>query len=82
VADAIHDLALRMGGTVTGEHGVGVVRAAYMPREHGPALATMRRIKQALDPKGIMNPGKIFPPEDAPASPDAATAAGLTRPRP
>ncbi|MCC6629992.1 MAG: FAD-binding oxidoreductase [Chloroflexi bacterium] len=61
VADAIHDLALRMGGTVTGEHGVGVVRAEFMAREHGPALDTMRRIKQALDPKGIMNPGKIFP---------------------
>lgn len=60
VAEAIHDLALRMGGTTTGEHGVGVVRAPFMAREHGPALETMRRIKQALDPQNLMNPGKIF----------------------
>jgi len=61
VADEIHDLALRMGGTTTGEHGVGAARAGYMEREHGPALGTMRRIKAALDPRGIMNPGVIFP---------------------
>jgi glycolate oxidase len=67
VADEIHDLALRMGGTTTGEHGVGAVRAPYMVREHGPALATMRRLKQALDPHGIMNPAKIFP-DDVPVS--------------
>jgi glycolate oxidase len=65
VADEIHNLALRMGGTTTGEHGVGAVRAPYMVREHGPALATMRRLKQALDPHGIMNPAKIFP-DDGP----------------
>jgi glycolate oxidase len=61
VADEIHELALRMGGTTTGEHGVGAVRARFMPQEHGPALDAMRRIKHALDPKGIMNPGKVFP---------------------
>jgi glycolate oxidase len=60
VADEIHELALRMGGTTTGEHGVGAVRAQFMAQEHGPALDTMRRLKQALDPQGIMNPGKIF----------------------
>ncbi|MFN8556915.1 MAG: FAD-binding oxidoreductase [Dehalococcoidia bacterium] len=60
VADAIHDLALRMDGTTTGEHGVGAARASFMVREHGPALETMRRIKAALDPLGIMNPGTIF----------------------
>jgi glycolate oxidase len=59
VADAIHELALKMGGTVTGEHGVGLVRAPYMAAEHGEALNVMRQIKQALDPKDIMNPGKI-----------------------
>jgi glycolate oxidase len=59
VANAIHELALEMGGTVTGEHGVGLVRAPYMEAEHGEALDVMRQIKCALDPKGIMNPGKI-----------------------
>jgi hypothetical protein len=50
-----------MGGTTTGEHGVGAVRTPYMVREHGAALGTMLRLKQALDPRGIMNPAKIFP---------------------
>jgi glycolate oxidase len=66
VADDIHQLALEMGGTTTGEHGVGSARAPYMAQEHGPALEVMRRIKAALDPKGIMNPGVIF---DAPELP-------------
>jgi glycolate oxidase len=60
VADAIHHLALRMGGTTTGEHGVGAARAPYMAQEHGPALEVMRRLKHALDPNRIMNPGVIF----------------------
>ena len=77
VADEIHRLALRMGGTTTGEHGVGAVRAPYMPAEHGPALDVMRRIKQARDPRGIMNPATIFP-EDVPAL-DAEPP--VTRPR-
>jgi glycolate oxidase len=62
VADDVHQLALRIGGTTTGEHGVGSARAPYMAQEHGPALEVMRRIKRALDPKGIMNPGVIFDP--------------------
>jgi len=66
VADDIHQLALRMGGTTTGEHGVGTARAPYMAQEHGPALEVMRRLKRALDPNGIMNPGVIF---DAPELP-------------
>jgi glycolate oxidase len=73
VADEIHQLALRLGGTVTGEHGVGAARAPYMAQEHGPALEVMRRIKTALDPKGIMNPGVIF---DAPALPFELPLAG------
>jgi glycolate oxidase len=75
VADEIHELALRMGGTTTGEHGVGVARAPYMAREHGPALEVMKRVKQALDPKDIMNPGKIF--GDTPWPFEAAPAPGM-----
>jgi glycolate oxidase len=66
VADEIHQLALRMGGTTTGEHGVGSARAPYMAQEHGAALEVMQRIKYALDPNGIMNPGVIFDPPDLP----------------
>ncbi len=60
-SDDIHALALEMGGTVTGEHGVGLVRPQFMAQEHGAALATMWAIKRALDPQNIMNPGKLLP---------------------
>lgn len=53
--------ALSLGGTATGEHGVGIGKARYMPAEHGAALDVMRAIKQTLDPNAILNPGKIFP---------------------
>jgi glycolate dehydrogenase FAD-linked subunit len=67
LADRLHRLAIEVGGTVTGEHGTGAVRQPYMRAEHGDALDVMRRVKTALDPKGILNPGKIFGPEtDAP----------------
>ena len=60
LADRLHRLAIEVGGTVTGEHGTGAVRQPYMRAEHGDALDLMRRVKDALDPKGILNPGKIF----------------------
>ncbi|MFN8378479.1 MAG: FAD-linked oxidase C-terminal domain-containing protein [Anaerolineae bacterium] len=63
--DMIVVKALELGGTATGEHGVGIGKARFMEREHGAALDVMRTIKAALDPKGILNPGKLFP-EDVP----------------
>lgn len=53
--------AIELGGTCTGEHGVGIGKARYMAQEHGPALDVMYSIKQVLDPNNILNPGKIFP---------------------
>ena len=54
--------ALAMGGTCTGEHGVGQKKMKYLEAEHGPeALALMRALKRTIDPKNIMNPGKVVP---------------------
>lgn len=52
---------IEMGGTITGEHGIGITKAPYVEMEiSGPALQLMSRLKKAFDPKGILNPGKIL----------------------
>jgi len=58
------DLALSLGGTSTGEHGIGVGKLGYMGREHGAAWAMMGAVKRALDPDDILNPGKLVPPRN------------------
>jgi D-lactate dehydrogenase (cytochrome) len=61
LSKSISRRAIESGGTCSGEHGVGVHKLALMQVEHGPAIEVMRAIKQALDPKNIMNPGKTIP---------------------
>ena len=64
----IHEVSSRMvakaisvGGTATGEHGVGIGKRRFMPQEHGHSLEWMKKIKNLFDPHGILNPGKMFP---------------------
>jgi D-lactate dehydrogenase (cytochrome) len=59
LAEAVALRAIRLGGTCTGEHGVGRHRIHQLEAEHPDGLALMRAVKQALDPRGIMNPGKM-----------------------
>lgn len=55
--------AIALGGTLSGEHGIGVLKAPFLPLEQSEALiAVQQRVKATFDPKGLLNPGKIFPP--------------------
>jgi len=61
--EEIFKLTLRLGGTLSGEHGVGLTKAAYIDLELSPAaIDVMKKIKKVLDPNNILNPGKIFKP--------------------
>jgi D-lactate dehydrogenase len=60
--EQIFDLVIQLEGTLSGEHGIGIDKRAFLPRAVDPTtLALMREIKKVFDPAGIMNPGKIFP---------------------
>ena len=59
LAQRMAERALRLGGTITGEHGVGAGKMPLMPAEHGDAWNVMAEIKRTLDPQNIMNPGKM-----------------------
>jgi glycolate oxidase len=56
------ELALSLGGTISGEHGVGTAKAPYLSMELSPeSISLMEKIKRTFDPNGVLNPGKIFP---------------------
>jgi FAD/FMN-containing dehydrogenase len=62
IMDTVAEIVRRLGGSFSAEHGVGQLKTYMMPSWRGGAeLESMRRIKNALDPQGLMNPGKIFP---------------------
>jgi glycolate oxidase len=62
--EALFREVVRLGGTLSGEHGIGVLKAPYLGIEQSPALiAFQQRVKATFDPQGILNPGKIFPSE-------------------
>jgi len=63
--DEIFDAALKLGGTLSGEHGIGVAKKKYLKNELGSSgIEVMKRLKKALDPDNILNPGKLVPMED------------------
>jgi glycolate oxidase len=59
----IFAMAVKLGGTITGEHGVGLAKKAFLPGAVGELnVEVMRLMKRSFDPTGILNPGKIFDP--------------------
>ncbi|MEJ2577156.1 MAG: FAD-linked oxidase C-terminal domain-containing protein [Gammaproteobacteria bacterium] len=64
--DAVFELVLRLDGTLSGEHGVGLAKRDFVDREIDPTtLELMRRVKSQFDPEGVLNPGKALPPRPA-----------------
>ena len=61
LADRMADRALALGGTISGEHGIGYGKLGKMAAEHGAAWGVMGQIKAALDPQNLLNPGKLTP---------------------
>lgn len=63
--DEIFEAALKLGGTLSGEHGIGIAKKKYLKNEIGSSgIEVMKRLKKALDPDNILNPGKLVPMED------------------
>jgi FAD/FMN-containing dehydrogenase len=71
---------LRLGGTITGEHGVGMLKRGFLERELGPvSVGLQRQLRQVFDPLGLLNPGKVFTAEPVAS---AAARAGSPTPAP
>lgn len=71
LAGRMVERALALGGTATGEHGIGMGKLGYMRAEHGDAWDVMGTLKAALDPKGLLNPGKVVPQDEMPGGNDS-----------
>ncbi len=63
LAEAVHSLALALGGTVSTQHGTGIARTPWVERQYGPLVPVFRELKRVFDPKGMLNPGKIVGPD-------------------
>ncbi len=75
-AGELFETVLHMGGSLSGEHGVGAAKVEYVERQLGPGtVALMRRIKTALDPHWVLNPGKKVPEPQSSASSTASNEA-------
>ena len=62
-AEAVHALALSLGGTVSTQHGTGIARTPWVEKQYGPILPVFRELKRIFDPKNLLNPGKIIGPD-------------------
>jgi FAD/FMN-containing dehydrogenase/Fe-S oxidoreductase len=63
VAEAVHSLAIALGGTVSTQHGTGIARTPWVERQYGPLYHAFRELKRIFDPKNLLNPGKIVGPD-------------------
>ena len=63
VAEAVHALALALGGTVSTQHGTGIARTPWVEKQYGPLMPVFRELKRIFDPKHLFNPGKIIGPD-------------------
>ncbi len=62
---SLFEITLSLGGTTSGEHGIGIAKSAYLPEERGPAgMDALRKVKRVFDPACVLNPGKIFAPSN------------------
>ena len=79
----VMELCVSMGGSITGEHGVGIEKRGFMPLMYSPdELQVMRDVRGVFDPDEVLNPGKIFPPEQTPAPQPAGAGRAAQAPAP